>query len=71
MVNINATKDYQLSMEAVAGAGFAGDIAIDDISVMPGLCPPNNECDFEGLYYQTQSCAPDPWQRAVFLHSSL
>lgn len=48
-VDINSKVDYQLSIEAMAGPGFAGDIAIDDIDVAPGLCPPDEGCDFEGL----------------------
>lgn len=47
-MNINSKVDYQLSVEASVGSGFAGDIAIDDISVAPGLCPEEGGCDFEG-----------------------
>jgi len=48
LVNINSKNDYQLSIEAMAGPGFAGDIAIDDIEVLPGVCPEELGCDFEG-----------------------
>eukprot|EP00794_Sanderia_malayensis_P017044 gene17044-18759_t len=33
--------------QAIRGTSFMGDIAIDDISVLPGTCPPPGECDFE------------------------
>lgn len=29
------------------GGGFHGDIAIDDIKVVPGVCPLPASCDFE------------------------
>ena len=48
LVNIKSKTDYQLSIEAMAGPSFAGDIAIDDIEVEPGLCPEEEGCDFEG-----------------------
>lgn len=47
-LNINSQADYQMSFEAYAGPSFAGDIAIDDVTVQPGLCPISNNCDFEG-----------------------
>lgn len=47
-MKITSSVDYQLSIEATAGPGFAGDIAIDDINVEPGLCPDEEGCDFEG-----------------------
>lgn len=37
----------QLVMEGVAGKGERGDIAIDDLSVNIGECPPSSVCDFE------------------------
>lgn len=33
--------------EGVAGTGYAGDIALDDISVTNGPCTPSKICDFE------------------------
>lgn len=50
-VNVNSKSNYQLSFEAIVGIGFAGDIAIDDITVIPGLCPPQHGCDFERMLY--------------------
>ena len=35
-----------MSVVAV-GKGFEGDIALDDISLNLGQCPPRDECDFE------------------------
>lgn len=54
-MNINSTMDYQLSFEAKVGSGFAGDIAIDDISVSPGRCPEEKGCDFEGVYCEREN----------------
>lgn len=33
--------------EAVVGDSYLGDIALDDIAVMPGDCPGQKLCDFE------------------------
>ncbi|XP_034159304.2 MAM and LDL-receptor class A domain-containing protein 1 isoform X1 [Pangasianodon hypophthalmus] len=38
---------YQIVFEAVAGEGQVMDIAIDDLSVLNGPCPPHGLCDFE------------------------
>ncbi|XP_037401783.1 MAM and LDL-receptor class A domain-containing protein 1 isoform X2 [Pygocentrus nattereri] len=38
---------YQVIFEAVVGDGQVKDIAIDDLSVLNGPCPPNGLCDFE------------------------
>ncbi|XP_069046931.1 MAM and LDL-receptor class A domain-containing protein 1 [Lepisosteus oculatus] len=37
---------HEIMLEATVG-GPAGDIAIDDISFVPGTCPPSDLCDFE------------------------
>ena len=29
------------------GKGFQGDIAIDDVVILPGKCPPKGSCNFE------------------------
>ena len=33
--------------EAVRGTSYTGDIAIDDVILLPGACPPPGSCDFE------------------------
>lgn len=37
----------QIVFESVIGSGFKGDIAIDDITILDGACPPAGSCDFE------------------------
>ncbi|XP_031666604.1 MAM and LDL-receptor class A domain-containing protein 2 [Oncorhynchus kisutch] len=41
---------YQVIFEAVAGDGREGDIAIDDLTLVNGPCPPQGFCDFEMDY---------------------
>ncbi|XP_028283475.1 MAM and LDL-receptor class A domain-containing protein 2 [Parambassis ranga] len=38
---------YQVIFEAMAGDGLRRDIAIDDLTVLNGACPPSGFCDFE------------------------
>lgn len=33
--------------EAVRGNNYFGDIAIDDVRMYDGVCPPEGSCDFE------------------------
>lgn len=44
---ISPLSPYQIVFEAVAGEGQVMDIAIDDLSVLNGRCPPYGLCDFE------------------------
>ncbi|XP_053484115.1 MAM and LDL-receptor class A domain-containing protein 2 isoform X3 [Ictalurus furcatus] len=44
---ISPLSPYQIVFEAVAGEGQVMDIAIDDLSVLNGRCPPHGLCDFE------------------------
>jgi hypothetical protein len=48
-VNIVAQKESTVIFEGRRGAGFLGDIALDDITVTSGNCDTNvvNTCDFE------------------------
>lgn len=39
--------DYQVVFEGVAGNGYQGDIAIDDIQLSNSSCPPDLACDFQ------------------------
>ena len=57
--------DYALTIEGIVGNGFQGDIAIDDITVSAGPCPPDPACDFQsGFCSWTQSKTDDfDWTR--------
>jgi hypothetical protein len=48
-VSVMADKESKVIFEGRRGAGFLGDIALDDISVTNGYCEDNlvNTCDFE------------------------
>ena len=35
---ISSTASYQIAIEGVIGSGYYGDIAIDDIRLLPGTC---------------------------------
>ncbi|XP_076003124.1 apical endosomal glycoprotein-like [Genypterus blacodes] len=41
---------YQVVFEAVVGNGTVRDVAIDDLTVLNGACPPPGFCDFEMDY---------------------
>lgn len=44
---IISTQSYKILFEGVVGTSWQGDIALDDISLIGGPCPPALECDFE------------------------
>ncbi|XP_061694563.1 MAM and LDL-receptor class A domain-containing protein 2 isoform X2 [Syngnathoides biaculeatus] len=46
-VSLLSLGPYQVMFEAVAGDGRKRDIAIDDMTVQNGVCPPEGFCDFE------------------------
>ncbi|KAJ8011341.1 hypothetical protein DPEC_G00057130 [Dallia pectoralis] len=50
---------YQVIFEAVAGDGRDGDIAIDDLTLLNGPCPPDGFCDFEMDYCGWQNSPPN------------
>ena len=62
---IQSSIDYVLTIEGVVGNGYQGDIAIDDIAVSSGPCPPDPACDFQsGFCSWTQSKSDDfDWTR--------
>ncbi|XP_022096502.1 MAM and LDL-receptor class A domain-containing protein 1-like [Acanthaster planci] len=42
-----AYSDYQVVFEATVGNGDQGDIAIDDVEIFSGTCPPIDSCNFD------------------------
>ena len=57
---VQSNIDYVLTIEGIVGNGFQGDIAIDDIQVASGPCPPDPACDFQsGFCSWTQSKTDD------------
>lgn len=36
-----------MAFEAVRGRTYSGDIAIDDVNIIDGKCPPPGNCNFE------------------------
>jgi len=51
-VDVSSAVGFQMQLEAVRGHSFQGDIAVDDVSIFPGPCPPpppsqaGLNCDF-------------------------
>lgn len=37
---------FQLILEGIRGSDFCSDIAVDDITIMDGLCDADHQCDF-------------------------
>ena len=58
----------QIAFEGVAGQDYTGDIAIDDIMLQPGVCPPPGTCNFEyGTcgYFNVQGLEDFDWLRTA------
>ena len=49
----------QVVFEASVGRGFQGDIAIDDVSILPGECPTPGACTFENNWCGYQNSKTD------------
>jgi len=47
--SLSFTVLFQIVFEGVRGKDYQGDIAIDDIAVKAGFCPPLKECTFEDV----------------------
>ncbi|XP_025084894.1 MAM and LDL-receptor class A domain-containing protein 2-like isoform X1 [Pomacea canaliculata] len=47
MRTIISHQDFKIVFEGTVGVSYLGDIAIDDVSLQDGPCPPSSECDFE------------------------
>nr|XP_033506790.1 MAM and LDL-receptor class A domain-containing protein 1 [Epinephelus lanceolatus] len=62
--HVTVQKVHQLILEATVG-GEAGDIAIDDISLISGPCPASDVCDFEegSCNWQQQTGDDFDWVR--------
>ncbi|XP_037131957.1 MAM and LDL-receptor class A domain-containing protein 1 isoform X1 [Syngnathus acus] len=62
--HVTLKRVHQVIVEASAG-GEAGDIAVDDISLVPGACPASDVCDFEegSCNWQQQSADDADWIR--------
>ncbi|XP_019751859.1 MAM and LDL-receptor class A domain-containing protein 2 [Hippocampus comes] len=63
--HVTLPRVHQVIVEASVG-GEAGDIAVDDISLVPGACPASEVCDFEegSCNWQQQSDDDADWTRA-------
>ena len=64
---ITSSFPYQVAFEGVVGAGFKGDVAMDDISIADGACAALGSCNFEqDLCDWTNSNSGDnfDWERA-------
>lgn len=46
-VDVTSASKFKLILEGVAGSSYKGDIALDDLSLDDGTCPPAAECTFE------------------------
>ncbi|XP_066300037.1 MAM and LDL-receptor class A domain-containing protein 1-like [Branchiostoma lanceolatum] len=63
---VSSAAEWQLIFEAVRGASWSGDIALDDITVTDGPCPVENQCDFEVNMCWQQSITDDfNWDRGI------
>ncbi|EDO47787.1 predicted protein [Nematostella vectensis] len=51
-VDLTVPQKFQVVFEGIRGVSYAGDIAVDDVSMQDGACPPQLECTFE----DTQLC---------------
>lgn len=45
--SIKSDKNYRIAIQGTSGPSYRGDIAVDDIKVLNGPCPPPVLCDFE------------------------
>lgn len=63
-IHVTLQEVHQVIVEATVG-GEAGDIAIDDISLISGPCPASDMCDFEGgtCDWQQQTTDDFDWVR--------
>ncbi|RNA26976.1 MAM and LDL-receptor class A domain-containing 2-like [Brachionus plicatilis] len=65
-VTISSQVDFQVVLEGIVGRSFTGDIAVDDIEIETGPCPPEGFCDFEDGFcgfYNTKEGDNFDWLR--------
>ncbi|XP_059155537.1 MAM and LDL-receptor class A domain-containing protein 2-like isoform X3 [Physella acuta] len=65
-VSLDAVAKFRVIFEAVAGAGPYGEVAIDDVSLVPRACPDPGSCDFEDelcSWYNAQEGDDLDWVR--------
>lgn len=46
-VTVQSPTPFRITFEGIVGNGYQGDIALDDIQLVSGACPPRGSCDFE------------------------
>ena len=56
-MNLISNKPFYIMFEGVRGTSYMGDIALDDLDITAGPCPPLKACDFE-----TDMCS---WTNAI------
>ena len=71
VVNVNEPIPNQIAIQGV-GAGINSPIAIDDINVNSGSCPPQPVCGFEDGFCDWQQVATDDinWKRGTYMMTS-
>lgn len=47
--HINVIKQWRVTFEGLSGQTVWSDLALDDLLLTPGKCPPSKTCDFEGI----------------------
>ncbi|XP_052068045.1 MAM and LDL-receptor class A domain-containing protein 1-like [Mytilus californianus] len=65
-LNMYSSKPYKIVFEGIRGEDSKGDIALDDIALLPGLCEEafSLDCNFEGgqCYWLTDPVPPYIWE---------
>jgi hypothetical protein len=57
---VQSSANFTLYFDGIVGSSYTGDIAIDDVSLTPGVCQGSGGCDFEsGLCTWTNARSGD------------
>ena len=59
-VTVNRGSGRRITFEGVRGDGFSGDVALDDIKMITGSCPPPGRLPFQRIYLSK-------WHSKVFI----